>query len=195
MLKSLWLSWYRGTALAAIIFFAASLQACRSGDDLPDPSSQTYREAVVAFQTSLAAIQAGVEVVAEEEMLRVAKLVPQEPAAWANLGLLAFRRTAFDVAAERLQKARTLAPENSQIQVLSGLFESMQGRLEEAKAFLQRAVALEPHNLKAVYALAQLIEQQGGEQGTAQVQRLLTQLLNAQPDNLAVQVELALVAA
>lgn len=194
MLKSLWLSLHRGTALAVMIFFAASLHACRRGDDLPDPSSQTYREAVAAFHTSLAAIQAGVEVVAEEEMLRVAKLVPQEPAAWANLGLLAFRRTAFDVAAERLQKARTLAPENSQIQVLSGLFESMQGRLEEAKTYLQRAVALEPHNLKAVYALAQLIEQQGGEQSAEEVQHLLTQLLQAQPDNLAVLLELARVA-
>jgi tetratricopeptide (TPR) repeat protein len=194
MLKSLWLSLHRGTALTLMIFFAASLYACRSDDDLPDPSSQTYRDAVAAFHTSLAAIQAGVEVVAEEEMLRVAKLVPQEPAAWANLGLLAFRRTAFDVAAERLQKARALAPENSQIQVLSGLFESMQGRLEEAKAYLQRAIALEPHNLKAVYALAQLIEQQGGEQSAAEVQRLLTQILKAQPDNLAVLLELARVA-
>ena len=54
----------------------------------------------------LAAIQAGVEVVAEEQMLRVTELVPQELAAWANLGLLALRRTAFDLAAQRLQKAR-----------------------------------------------------------------------------------------
>jgi tetratricopeptide (TPR) repeat protein len=176
------------------ICFAASLHACRSGDDLPDPSSQTYREAVTAFRTSLAAIQAGVEVVAEEEMLRVAKLVPQEPAAWANLGLLAFRRTAFDVADERLQKARALAPENSQIQMLSGLLESMRGQVEEAQVYLQRIVAVEPHHLKAVYALAQLIEQHGGEQRAAEVQRLLTQLLNAQPDNVAVLLERARVA-
>jgi cytochrome c-type biogenesis protein CcmH/NrfG len=146
---------------------------------------------VTAFYTGLAAIQASIEVTAEEAMLRVTKLVPQEPAAWANLGLLAFRRTAFDLAAERLQKARRLAPENSQIQVLSGLFERTQGRLEEAKAYLQQAIALAPDNLKAVYALAQLIEQQGGEQSTVEAQRLLTQLLDAQPDNLAVMLELA----
>ena len=150
---------------------------------------------MAAFYTGLAAIQAGVEVVAEEQMLRVTELVPQEPAAWANLGLLALRRTAFDLAAERLQKARALAPESSQIQVLSGLLESLQGRLEAARAYLQRAVALDPRNLKAVYALAQLIEQQGGEQSAAEVQRLLTQLLTAQPDNLAVLLELARVAA
>ena len=96
---------------------------------------------------------------------------------------------------QRLQKARALAPENSQIQVLSGLLESLQGRLEAAQAYLQRAIALDPHHLKALYALAQLLEQQGGEQSVAEVQRLLTQLHAAQPDNLAVWLELARVAA
>jgi hypothetical protein len=56
-------------------------------------------------------------------------------------------------------------------------------------------VSLAPHNLKAVYALARLIEQQGGEQSAVEVQRLLAQLLTAQPDNLAVLLELARVAA
>jgi Tfp pilus assembly protein PilF len=170
------------------------MHACRRSDDLPDPSSTTYRDAVAAFYTGLAAIQAGVDVIAEDHLRRVTKLVPQEPAAWANLGLLALRRTAFDLAAERLHKARTLAPDNSQIQVLSGLFESMQGRLEQARTYLQRAVALDPHNLKAVYALAQFIEQQGGDQSANEVERLLTQLLTVQPDNLAVLLELARVA-
>ncbi len=195
MSRAPWLSWHHLTVLALMILFGTSLNTCRRGDRLPDPSSKTYRDAVAAFYTSLAAIQAGVEVIAEEQMRRVTELVPQEPAAWANLGLLALRRTAFDLAAERLQKARTLAPQNSQIQVLSGLLESMQGRLEEARAYLQRAVALDPHNLKAVYALAQLIEQQGEEHSAAEVQGLLTQLLTAQPDNLAVLLELARVAA
>jgi tetratricopeptide (TPR) repeat protein len=190
-----WVSWHHLAAVALIILVGLSVYVRRRGDSLPDPSSKTYREAVAAFQTSLAAMQAGVEVVAEEKLLRVSELVPQEPAAWANLGLLALRRTALVLAAERLQKARALAPESSQIQVLSGLLESVQGRLQEARAYLQRAVALEPHNLKALYALAQLTEQQGGEHSGAEVQRLLTQLLAAQPDNLAVWLELARVAA
>src|SRR5262245_19951647 len=109
------LSLHRLTILTFIVLYSTSFSACRSGDRLPDPSSKTYREAVAAFHTGLAALQAGVEVVAEEQMQRVAALVPQEPAAWANLGLLALRRTAFDLAAARLQKARTLAPESSQI--------------------------------------------------------------------------------
>src|SRR5262245_21495938 len=189
------LSLHRLSMLMFIILCGTSFSASRSDDRLPDPSSKTYREAVAAFHTGLAALQAGVEVIAEEQLLRVTALVPQEPAAWANLGLLALRRTAFDLAAERLHKARTLAPERSQIQVLSGLLESMQGRPEAARAYLQRAIALEPHHLKALYALAQLIEQQGGEHSAAEVQRLLMQLRQLQSDNLVVLLELARVAA
>jgi hypothetical protein len=190
-----WLSWRYLAVFALLILFGVGLYVRRSGDRVPDPSSERYREAVAAFHTSLAAMQAGVEVVAEEKLLRVTELVPQEPAAWANLGLLALRRTAFDLAAERLQKARALAPDSSQVQVLSGLSESMQGRLQEARAYLQRAVAVDPHNLKALYTLAQLTEQQGGEHSGAEAQRILTQLLEAQPSNLAVWLELARVAA
>jgi Tfp pilus assembly protein PilF len=195
MFQSLSFSVSRSAIFAVLALLVVSLTACRSGDRLPDPSSKTYRDAVAAFYTGLAAIQASAERIAEEKMLRVTELVPQEPAAWANLGLLALRRTALDLAAERLQKARSLAPENSRIQVLSGLFESMQGRLDAARAYLERAIALEPHNLKAMYALAQLIEEQGGAQSAEEVQHLFLQLLKAQPENLAVWLELARVAA
>jgi len=190
-----WVSWHHLAALGLLLLIGVGVYVSRNGDQLPDPSSETYREAVAAFYAGLAAMQVGVEVVAEEKLLRVVELAPQEPAAWANLGLLALRRTALDLAAERLQKARALAPDSSQIQVLSGLLAGMQGRSEEARAYLQRAVALDPHDLKAVYALAQLTEQQGGEQSGAEVQRILTRLLEAQPDNLAVWLELARVAA
>ena len=69
---------------------------------LPDPSAQSVPPGGGGISVrASAAIQAGVEVVAEEKLLRVTELVPQEPAAWANLGLLALRRTALDLAAER----------------------------------------------------------------------------------------------
>lgn len=172
-----------------------SLSACRRGEELPPPTSKTYREVVTAFYASLAAFQAGIETDAEKKMLEVTKLVPQEPSAWANLGLFALRRGEFDLAAERLQQARTLAPDQSEIQTLSGLLQRMQGRLESAATHLRQAVALAPHNLKAVYALAQTLEEQGGESQQAEAQRLLTGLLKAQPDNLALMIEVARLAA
>src|SRR5919106_4959930 len=144
--RPLWVTWRRIAVLTLLVLIGVSayVYVRQSADRLPDPSSQTYRDAVAAFYTGLAAMQVGVEVVAEEKLQRVSELVPQEPATWANLGLLALRRTAFDLAAERLQKARALAPDNSQIQVLSGLFAGLQGHLGEAKAYLERAVALDP---------------------------------------------------
>lgn len=191
------LSWRRLAVLVLLILvgFGAGLYVRRGSDELPDPSSKTYRDAVAAFHTGLAAILVGAEVIAEEKLLRVAQLVPQEPAAWANLGLLALRRMDFDLADERMQKARALAPDSGQVQALSGLLEGLRGRLESARTYLQQAVALDPHNLKAAYALAQLIEQQGGEQSLAEVQHTLTRLLEIQPDNQAVWLELARVAA
>jgi tetratricopeptide (TPR) repeat protein len=174
---------------------AISLSACRRGEELPPPTSKTYREAVTAFYSSVAAFQAGIETDAEKKMLEVAKLVPQEPSAWANLGLFALRRGEFDLASEHLQQARTLAPESSEIQTLLGLLQRMQGKLESAMTYLRQAVTLAPDNLKAAYALAQTLEEQGGEHQQAEAQRLLTDLLKAQPDNLALMIEVARLAA
>ena len=52
---------------------------------VPDP---VYREAVSAFYTGLAALQTSQEVLARQKFERVTTIVPDEPAAWANLGLL-----------------------------------------------------------------------------------------------------------
>jgi Flp pilus assembly protein TadD len=172
-----------------------SLSACHRGEELPPPTSKTYRQAVTAFYASVAAFQAGIETDAEKNMLEVTKLVPQEPSAWANLGLFALRRGEFDLAAERLQQARALAPDNSEIQTLSGRLQRMQGQLESATTYLREAVALAPHNLKAVYALAQTLEELGGAHQQAEAQRLLTSLLKVQPENLALMIEVARLAA
>jgi tetratricopeptide (TPR) repeat protein len=192
--RSTWFFWPCLARVALLLCLGLSLEACGNRDKRPDPSSPTYREAVAAFYTGLAAIQASADLIAEEHLLRVTRLVPQEPAAWANLGLLALRRTALDLAAERLQKARALAPASSQIQVLSGQLESLQGRLEQAQTYFRHAITLEPHNLKAMYALAQLLEEHGSADSIVEAQRMLAQLLALQPQNLAVRLELARVA-
>ncbi len=173
----------------------AGLGAGGCGGGLPDPASDTYREAVSAFYTGLAAVQSGAEAAGEERLLRVTQLVPQEPAAWADLGLLAMRQNNFDLAAERLEKARTLAPDNSAIQLLSGLLESNLGRPAEAMAFFRRAAALDSTNLKAKYALLQEIERLEDPAAQDEVPRLLAEMRATQPRNLAVLTEQARVAA
>lgn len=143
----------------------------------------------------LAALQVGDDVRADSRLGEVTRLVPDEPAGWANWGLLALRQRNYDVAAERLEKARSLAPESDRISYLIGLLESGRGRSAEAIAALRKAVEQNPKNLRAAYKLAEETERQGGDSSEAEVQRLMQQILEAQPENLAALLELGRISA
>lgn len=169
--------------------------ACERNAGLPKPDSKEYRDLVTAFYVGLAGLQTGEDVRAKEKLTRATEIAPGEPAAWANLGLLAVRQQEFDTAYEKVEKARALAPENSRIEALLGLIESKRGKLPEAAAHLKRAVELDPKNLRALYALAQETERQGAETSDAEAQALLQKILEAQPDNLAVLLDVTRLAA
>ena len=172
-----------------------AISACRPTEKLPARSSAEYNELVRIFYVGLAALQVGHDIQAESKLSQFTQLAPTEPAGWANWGLLALRQRNFDPAAERLERARTLAPDNDQIYYLLGLLESSRGKSSEASNALRKAVELNPRNLIATYALAEEMERQGDENGTAEFQRLMEQILAAQPDNLAALAELSRVAA
>src|SRR5262249_2513432 len=185
-------TWRRAITLIALLLTGA---ACERNAGLPKPDSKEYRELVTAFYVGLAGLQTGEDVRAKEKLTRATEIAPGEPAAWANLGLLAVRQQEFDTAYEKVEKARALAPGNSQIEALLGLIESKRGRLPEAAAHLKRAVELDPKNLRALYALAQETERQGAETSDAEAQALLQKILDAQPDNLAVLLDVTRLAA
>src|SRR6185503_13519876 len=120
------------TLILLALLISMLTAACSRGGHLPDKSSQEYRDAVRAFYVGLAALQAGEETRAEEGLTRVTQLAPGEPAAWANLGLLSIKQREFDAAAERLEKARKLAPENSRIILAQATLASSRGDLAGA---------------------------------------------------------------
>ena len=60
----------------------------------------------------------------------------------------------FEPAAENLEKARRLAPDNSGLYVLLGQLESARGNYAEAAGRFRKAAELDPKNLKALYALS-----------------------------------------
>ena len=182
----------RRLAIAVLVF--AVLTGCRD-KSLSDTSSGAYRDAVSAFYTGLAAMEVGADAHAEAELLRVTRLSAQEPASWANLGLLALRRNEFDAAAERLGRAESLAPQNSSIQLLLALLASNRGQLDDGIARLRRAITMDSTSLKAMYALAQEIERRGDENSDAEIQLWLDRILSANPDNMAVLIETARLAA
>jgi tetratricopeptide (TPR) repeat protein len=175
-----------------ILLLVLSVSACRPGATLPSRSSPQYNELVRTFYIGLAAIEVGHDVEADSKLAQFTQLAPAEPAGWANWGLLALRQKNFDVAAERLERARLLAADNSNIYYLIGLLESMRGKTPEAIAALRKSVELDPKNLIATYKLAEEAEREGNDD---EYQRLVQQILSTQPDNLAALVELARVAA
>jgi tetratricopeptide (TPR) repeat protein len=172
-----------------------ALCGCRAGAKLPQKSSKEYNEFVRAFYVGLAALQVGDDVRAEAKLAQATQLVPDEPAGWANRGLLALRQRNFDAATERLERARDLAPENDQIHYLLGLLESGKGRAPEAIASLRKAFEQNPKNLRAAYRLAEEIERQNDAPSEAESERLMEKILEVQPDNLAALLELGRIAA
>src|SRR5271163_2651442 len=162
---------------------------------LPAPSSKTYTDYVSAFYVGLAALQVGDDVRAERELTRTTQIVSGEPAGWANWGILRLRQRDFDAAAERLERAHKLAPQNGHIYYLLGLVETGKGRSTEAVADYRKAIELNPKDLIATYQLAQEIERQGDTNSGAEFEKLMQQIVQAQPNNLPALLELGRVAA
>ena len=178
--------------LCALLVVIALFAGCRPTSTLPTRSSPQYNEIVRTFYIGLAALQVGHDVQADAKLAQFTQLAPAEPAGWANWGVLALRQRNLDVAAERFERARSLASDNSDIYYLVGLLESSRGKTAEAITALRKAVELNSKNSIATYKLAEEVEREGNEE---EFQRLISQILSAQPDNLAALVELSRVAA
>src|SRR4051812_21449820 len=168
---------------------------CHSRYSLPKPSSPLYRDYVSSFYVGLAALQVGDDVRADNELAKSTRLVLGEPAGWGNWGILALRQRNFDEAAKRLDQAQKLAPQNDAVYYLLGLLEAGRGQSTQAIANYRRAVALNPGNLIALYQLAQETERQGGAGSEDEFQKLMQQILQKQPGNLAALLELSRIAA
>jgi tetratricopeptide (TPR) repeat protein len=185
-------------SVAARLFLAGlvlALAGCHSAPKLPAEGSKAYADVVSAFYIGLAALQVGDDVHAESKLSEVTQLVPTEPAGWANWGVLALRQRNYDAAAQRLERARDLAPQSDQIYDLLGILEADRGHSAEAIADLRRAADLNPKNLRAAYSLAEEIERQGVANSEGDVQQVIQKIIASQPDNLAALLELSRVAA
>ena len=183
--------WLPGAVALAMCVATASCSSCRR---TPQVRPEVYREAVVAFDTALAAIDTSQEVLARERLERLAVIVPEEPAAWANLGLLSLRQQDLPGARQHLARAAGLAPKAASIVRLEALAHSREGNLAESTRLWRRAVELDPDDPKAAYALAQDTERLGGPGQDAEAQRVLEGLL-ARNENLAVRLDMARLAA
>ena len=110
---------------------------------LPAPGSNTYEETTRAFYHGLAALEVGLLDDARQQFTSATMLVPREPASWANLGLAQLRLGELEAAAEPIERALSLAPDNSDLVLLAARMETARGRLDEGVARLRQAVALD----------------------------------------------------
>ena len=177
------------SALLGVVFLAVS--ACNRPPALSD---EQYRQAVTAFYVGLAAMQTSQDVIARRELERVTQVVPQEPAGWANLGLLLLRQQQLDEAASRLAKAAELAPRSADIERMRALLEGRRGNVDAAIRHWRAALQLDANDAKAAYGLAQELERLGGPQNEAEAQRLYAAVAQ-RTGNLAAQLESARLAA
>jgi tetratricopeptide (TPR) repeat protein len=183
-------------ALVALAIAAvAGVLVWRSRNALPAPGSEAYEQVTRAFYRGLASLEVGLLDDAKREFTTVTTEVEEEPAAWANLGLTHLRLGELDAAAVPIDRALMLAPDNADLALLAGRMEIARGSLDDGVTHLRRAVELAPDALQPRFALAEEVERSGAADGDAQALTLLDELMKLAPQNMAVLVERARVAA
>jgi hypothetical protein len=163
------------------------------GRSVPAPGSDEYRELVGSFYVGVAAMETGVDARALEEFTRVTEVIPGEAAAWANLALIHMRRNEVPAASDYLAKALISAPGNGHVLRLSGRLAALEGRAEDALDAFRKATDVEPVDIRAGYAAAQVLDRDLGR--PADALEVLRGLVGRAPDNLAAYVELLRLAA
>lgn len=183
--------------LSVLLIFTAHLLivACSSEPEEISTESEQYQQAVSDFYVSLGASQTQEARFAFNKMNDVARAFPDEPAAWANLGVYAMRQGNFELADERFRQAREIAPDHPEILFLSGLFESRRGNVDQAVEFLRNALENDPSHIKIQYSLIEELERQDDVANADEILRRIEQLKNQLPENQAVLFEVARIAA
>jgi Tfp pilus assembly protein PilF len=182
-------------AMVVLLPIALLCSGCNRRAGLPEPGSPKYRALCSAFYLGVAALQSGEDVNARNGLTRATEFAPGEPASWVDLGLLQARQQEFDTAYQTFEKARGLAPDNSRIEGLLGLVEARRGKIAEAVTHYQKAVSLDSSNLRALYSWAMETGRQQTATSDADAEKLLQQILKARPNNEAILLDLAHLAA
>jgi Tfp pilus assembly protein PilF len=178
------LQWIVLAITLAVVVGLAALLLRKPG--LPRPGTPLYEQYVEAFQVGVAALDADVPQVAEQHLTRAVELIPEEPAGWADRGLLYLRTGRLPEATQDLERAERLAPEDPDVQKLLGVLDQRRGRFGEAAVHLRKALERDPDDVKALYLLSQVVNQEQLPGSDAEYQRLMEQILTVRPRNLRV---------
>lgn len=180
--------------IVSVVVLSILLTGC-GGEDSAEFDQEAYSQAVSDFYVSLAASQTEEARFAFNKMNEVATSFPGEPAAWANLGVMAMRQGNFDLAEDRFSRARELVPQNGEILFLSGIFESRRGNIDAAVDYLRSALEADPGNRQLQFALIEELERQDDVINADEIVSRIRNLYESMPDNQAVLFETARIAA
>ena len=131
---------------------ALLLPGC-GGESHPEPGTRDYEDIISAFYTGVSAMEVGEDLRAEAKLMLVTELVPTEPAAWANLALMALRRNDFEGARSHLEIARELAGDHASVLYLAAVLELLDGQSAESEELLRRALIADSSDARAAYLL------------------------------------------
>lgn len=176
-----------GIKLLACAILVTACGGSEKGDEI---NRENYQQAVSSFYLSIAAAETDEALFAFNKMNEVSRLFPEEPAAWANLGVYAMRQGNYELAAERLSQARERAPQNPDILFLSALLEDNRGNVEESIRFLREAYGQAPENPKTGFMLFKQLERQGDSGSTGEARTLLEEMMERHPGNRALLLEM-----
>ena len=186
--RSSWRFGVWAAGLAVLGLAAAVFWLTRSPAGLPSPGSDAYRETVRAFYRGLASVEVGLLDDARTQFSQAGVLAPAEPAIAANLAVAYVGFGDDEAAATQLDIAQALAPDSTEIALLQGQLAGFRGQFDVAVTHYRRAADLSAENLKARFALAQELGRTGVEDDATEAQQLLEEILDRDPENLAVLV-------
>src|SRR5262249_6184161 len=133
--------------------------------ELPGPDNPVYQEYAEDFQIGVASLDAANYDLALERLTKAIEKIPEEPAGWANRGLVHLRENRLKEAATDLKRAQELAPDSAEIENLLGWLAEKRGRFAEAADHFRKALEAAPQDVAMRYALATSLSRQGGTEG------------------------------
>jgi len=170
---------YNTRAGYGIVLLVLAL-GCGSPEDAR-PRSEEYHAIVSAFYSGVSAMEVGEDLRANAKLTLVTELAPREPAAWANLALMAMRRNELDSAQEYLNQALDLDSTNSAILLLAAAHARMIDDANSQIRHLLNAVSADSLNTRALFELVALLPEDSEERAS-----LTNQLVIAAPGNTSV---------
>ena len=126
-------------------------------------------------------MEVGEDLRANAKLSLVTELAPQEPAAWANLALMAMRRNELDIAQDHLNRALQLDSTNSEILSIAAAHARMAGNGTMQLRYLRKVVSIDSLNTRALFELVELLPEDSD--GYASI---MDQLIAAVPRNTSV---------